>query len=176
MEPVKGGALACLPEEAEQVLKDYDSNPSIASWAIRYAASLDNVMMVLSGMSNEEQVQDNIGYMKEFVPLNQEEMKMLEKVAELIRAHITVPCTSCHYCTEGCPMKIAIPEVFHIYNEYMKFPKIRKQSAKNQYKKLVETHGKASECVECGQCESHCPQHIEITKWLKEIAEVTEAF
>lgn len=173
MEPIKGGSLAQVPDEADKLFKEVDSKASVASWAVRYAASFDNVFMVLSGMSNMEQLLDNIGYMKEFKPLNDNEYKVIEKVTDIIRNTIAIPCTKCNYCTEGCPMNIAIPDVFATYNELMKFPGT-KVAQTERYGRNTEKHGKASECVGCKQCEEHCPQHIEITKWLDKIAETFE--
>jgi len=112
MEPVKGGTLARIPEEAEKLLKSREPNLSAASWAIRFAASLDNVMVVLSGMSSMEQMRDNLSYMDSFRPLDEEEKALTERVAGIINSQIAVPCTGCAYCTEECPMKIAIPKYF----------------------------------------------------------------
>lgn len=173
MEPVKGGSLAQVPDEAEKLLKNADEKASIASWAVRYAASLDNVIMVLSGMSDMNQLVDNVGYMKEFKPLNEAEYELIDKVTDIIKTTIAIPCTKCNYCIAGCPMNIAIPELFAVYNELKKFPGT-KQALKERYDRKVENHGKASECVGCKQCEEHCPQHIEITKWLEEIGKTFE--
>ncbi len=174
MEPIKGGSLAVLPEEAESLLKNHNNEASIASWAVRYVASLDNVIMVLSGMSTEEQVKDNISYMKDFKPLDDAEQALIAKAADIIKNATPIPCTGCRYCTDGCPMQINIPEIFKIYNNTKKFPGIPAKAAPGQYKKLVEKSGKASDCIECGQCMAHCPQNIEITDWLKNISEVFE--
>ena len=175
MEPVKGGALANVPKEAEKLFKDYAPDASPASWAVRYAASLPNVMMVLSGMSNLAQVKDNTNYMKEFVSLRKEEVEIVEKAREIIKKGIAIPCTACHYCTEGCPMNICIPEYFNVYNNLKQFgKKIQNINTAVYYKVLGETHGKASDCIECGQCESHCPQHIQIIENLKLVAETFE--
>ncbi len=164
MEPVKGGTLANVPPEVEKMFKDYDPNLSIPSWAIRFAASLDNVMVVLSGMSNLEQMQDNLSYMEDFKPLTEEELAMTRKAADMINSQIAIPCTACHYCTEGCPMHIAIPEYFSLYNEDMRDDLEHKGWTINftNYDTLTKTFGKASECIGCGQCEAVCPQHLPI--------------
>jgi hypothetical protein len=169
MEPVKGGSLAQLPEEAEKLLKSVQPNMSVASWAIRYAASLDGVLTVLSGMSNLEQTADNIGTMRDFAPLNDEEMATVAKVVEIIHGSIAIPCTSCNYCTEGCPEFIPIPEYFALYNNQRQFP-MNSSARKGDYAKLTEGHGRASDCIACLQCESHCPQHIDISERMKEVA------
>ena len=172
MEPVKGGTLAHVPEAIERLFKDYNPDASHASWAIRYCASLPNVYMVLSGMSNMEQMDDNTGYMGDFQPLNDEEQAIITRATEVIRDAIAIPCTACHYCTEGCPQQIAIPEYFNLYNIQQQFPEL-KNNSKLYYDLVSKSHGKASECIECGQCEAQCPQHIDIIDNLKL---VTEAF
>lgn len=166
MEPVKGGSLATVPDKVEKMFKEHNPKASVASWAIRYAASLDLVFTVLSGMSNEEQLLDNISYMKEFEPLSKKEQEIVTKAADMIKESIAVPCTFCHYCTDGCPKKIAIPEVFAIYNEFKRHPKSKKEELAAEYEELTKDHGRTSDCITCKKCEKHCPQHIEITKEL----------
>ena len=173
MEPVKGGSLARVPEAIERLFKDYNPEASPASWAIRYCASLPNVMMVLSGMSNMEQLEDNTGYMQDFQPLNDEEQAILARATEVIRDSIAIHCTACHYCTEGCPQEIAIPEYFNLYNMMQQFPQ-QKSNCKLYYDLLAKKHSKASECLECGQCEAQCPQHIDIIDNLKLVAQAFE--
>ena len=171
MEPVKGGVLASIPESAERLLKDAKPDMSAASWAIRFAASCENVMVVLSGMSNMEQLLDNTGYMYEFVPLTDEDRAILQSALDAINATIAVPCTACRYCTEGCPKDIPIPEFFALYNiDKRVVDRGAKPTQYIGYKNTAEGHGKASDCIECRQCESACPQHIEVTRFLKEIA------
>lgn len=170
MEPVKGGSLANVPTQAEKLFKDYNPQSSTASWAVRYAASLDNVFMVLSGMSNQEQMDDNLSYMAEFEPLNAEEHSIIEKATSIISGGIAIPCTACHYCTEGCPQQIAIPEYFALYNTMHQFGQAQWINCTAYYAALIQTHGAASSCIECGQCEEHCPQHIHIIDELKKVA------
>lgn len=172
MEPVKGGTLAKLPEEAEQKFRALDAEMSAPSWAVRFAASQPGVMIVLSGMSNIEQMENNLSYMKDFKPLTETEQKTCFEVADIINSQIAVPCTSCHYCTEGCPMKIAIPEYFSIYNEDMREDLEEKGWTVNftNFEHISARAGKPSECIECGQCESVCPQHLKIIDFLKDVA------
>ena len=172
MEPVKGGTLARVPEEAEKLFKVHEQGMSVPSWAIRFAASLDNVMVVLSGMSNLEQMEDNLSYMEGFKPLTEEEKTLCHKAADIINARIAVPCTGCSYCTEGCPMKIAIPQYFSLYNEDMRENLEEKGWTVNftNYEILSSKFGKAKECVACGQCEGVCPQHLPIIEKLKEVS------
>ena len=172
MEPVKGGTLAKMPEAAAKVFKDYDSKSSVPSWAIRFAASLPGVMMVLSGMSNIEQMQDNISFMEDFKPLTEEEKAMCFSVADIINGQVAIPCTGCSYCTPGCPMNIAIPKYFSLYNEDMRERLDEKGWTINftNYDVLTQKFGKASDCVECGQCAEACPQHLPIMDYLKDVA------
>ena len=172
MEPVKGGTLAKIPEEAEALFHQLDENMSIPSWAIRFVASLPNVMLVLSGMSSIEQMEDNLSYMEHFVPLNEEEQKTCFKVADVINGQIAIPCTGCSYCTEGCPKNIAIPQYFSIYNEDMREHLEEKGWTINftNYATLASKFGKAGDCIGCAQCERVCPQHLTIIDNLKAVA------
>ena len=173
MEPVKGGTLADVPAEVRERFAAYHPDLSVPSWAIRFVASLDNVAMVLSGMSNMEQLMDNISYMKEFVPMNAEETELVHKAAEMIKDSIAIPCTGCSYCTEGCPMQIAIPDLFRVYNK-SKRGEITDVEANEEYRQLTESGGKARECLACGQCQVACPQHLEIINYLKDVAKCME--
>ena len=177
MEPVKGGKLAKLPKEAEEKLQALEPGMSPASFAIRFVAGLPNVFMVLSGMSNLEQTEDNTSYMKDFVPLTEEEVEALRECAEIIKRSKAVPCTGCRYCTEGCPMRIPIPEYFILYNNVLENPGedwILHGNQRN-YLRLADTGaGRASECLGCGLCEAACPQHIEIPGLMPKVAEVLE--
>ena len=171
MEPVKGGTLAKVPENLEKMFKDREPDMSVPSWGIRFAASLDNVMVVLSGMSNMEQLLDNTGYMKDFKPLTEEEQGLMRVAAEIINGNITVPCTGCSYCTVNCPMNIAIPRYFSLYN--LDLQEVKEKGWTPQggyYENLTVDHGKASDCIKCGQCEAMCPQHLPIRKLLEDVA------
>ena len=172
MEPVKGGTLARLPAEAEQLLKAAEPELSIPSWAIRFAASQENVMMVLSGMSTVAQMKDNLSYMEDFKPLTAEEIALTHRAADIINARIAVPCTGCSYCTDGCPMRIPIPKYFSLYNEDMREDMEKKGWTINfnYYENLAEHFGKASDCVACGQCEGVCPQHLPIIELMKKVS------
>lgn len=176
MEPVKGGLLVNVPKEAELLLKGAEPNMSIASWAIRFAASLPNVAMVLSGMTNMEQMEDNISYMQDFRPLTENEHRLVEKVAEIISSKENIACTGCRYCVDGCPKKIGIPDYFKLMNDIAKFGEQQIARSKGYYNHYTKTlgMGKASDCIKCKQCEQHCPQHLPITKYLEDTAAVLE--
>ena len=169
MEPVKGGALANPIPSVKEVLDQTGSNISYASWAIRYVASLDNIITVLSGMSNLAQMEDNLSYMKNFQPLSEAEQETVRKAQAALQQDKAIPCTACHYCTDGCPMQIPIPEIFAVANH-------RKGSQpfaiKQEYNIATVGKGRASDCIECGQCESACPQHLPIISLLKECREM----
>ena len=173
MEPVKGGTLAAIPAEAEALFRAADPAASPAVWAIRFAASLPNVMVVLSGMSTLQQMEENSAMMENFAPLTARERNLCERAAEIINAQIAVPCTGCEYCLEGCPMHIAIPQYFSMYNEDCREDLSQKGWTVNlsNYKQVAESFGKASACIACGQCESVCPQHLPIIEHLRAVAE-----
>jgi len=174
MEPVKGGKLAKLPEEAAALLKSAHPDWSPASWAIRFAASLEGVLVVLSGMSNREQMEDNSTYMKDFQPLTAEEVSLLEQVAKIVSAMPAIPCTACRYCVDGCPVSIPIPEYFALYNDDQLALREGKSANKEAYQKLAANGGLASACVGCKQCEHACPQHLPVTQWLERVKRTYE--
>ena len=161
MEPIKGGALADPAPNVKKIFDEANPNLSYASWAIRYVASMDGIITVLSGMSNFAQMEDNLSYMRDFKPLSAEEQKVIRDVqAELVKDH-SIQCTACHYCTDGCPQQIAIPEIFAVKN---------RDGGKEAYEIATKDKGKASDCIECGQCEAACPQHLPIISLLKDCA------
>ena len=170
MEPVKGGKLADPPEEVRKIFDAVNPGASYASWAIRFAASLDGILTVLSGMSNVEQMENNISFMKDFTPLNAEEQEAIRKAQEIFNKVNEVPCTGCRYCVEGCPQQIAIPEIFKVRNKQLSFGQL--EETKKEYEAI--DGAKASECIGCGQCESVCPQKIDIINQLGKCTEVFE--
>ncbi|HJB83073.1 MAG TPA: aldo/keto reductase [Candidatus Mediterraneibacter intestinavium] len=174
MEPVKGGTLADPPKEVAEIFKEADPEASPSSWAIRFAASLDGVVTVLSGMSNVEQMEDNISYMKEFHPLTEKEQKVVEKARETFNSFPKVPCTACAYCMKGCPKNIAIYGTFQAVNIYNMYNDLAGAKGKYEWNTSGHGWGKASECIKCGKCEEVCPQHIHIRDELEKAAEVLE--
>lgn len=166
MEPVKGGTLAKVPESVEKLFKGIHPELSVPSWAIRFAAGLDGVFMVLSGMSSMEQLLDNTGYMRDFKPLTPDERKTVEMAAALINNAVTIPCTGCSYCTEGCPMQIDIPRAFALYNA----DNNDTGSGESGYEQMLAASGDPGDCLGCGQCEGMCPQHLPIIEDLSEVA------
>ena len=176
MEPLKGGFLADVPPEAEKLMKEYNPDASIVSWALRFVASLDNVCMVLTGASSFEQLEQNIEDFENFTPLNDEEYEILEKVRDIINSNIAVDCTKCKYCLDACPEEINIPKIFDLYNNEKILdpaPWTPVGNAYLNYSKLLGV-GIASDCTECEMCVEECPQHIDIPKVMKDVAKTFE--
>lgn len=171
MEPVKGGGLVNLPEEAKKMIDDLNQDLSYASYAVRFAASFDGMYKVLSGMSNFEQLKDNTSYMKDFKPLDEREMKVVLKIGEMLRNLGGILCTACRYCVEGCPMGIPIPDLFSCYNTKVQF---KDWNAGYYYNVHTQNGGKASTCIKCGKCEKICPQHLPIRDLLVDVSKSFE--
>ena len=166
MEPIKGGTLANPPKAVRDLLTSARPDLSVASWAIRFVASLDGIITVLSGMSTEEQMADNLSYMADFKPLSEDEKKVIKQAQDILDGIDSIPCTSCHYCTDGCPMQIPIPEIFSARNKQLIWE--QKEAGQDDYDKAVSNKGMASACIQCGQCEGVCPQHIDIINRLQD--------
>jgi len=166
MEPVKGGTLAKLPEAAEQLLRTLRPDDSPARWAIRFAQTPEQVQIVLSGMSTPEQIAENMAHVE---PLSAQELAACAQAASLITADTAVACTACRYCVDGCPMGIAIPDYFALYNEYCR-SKAEGWKVRPVYKALTLDHGAASACIACGACEAGCPQQLPIIRYLQDVA------
>lgn len=171
MEPVKGGMLATPPETVEKVLKEAEPQASSASWAVRFAADLEGVITVLSGMSNIEQMKDNLSYMKSFTGLTKQQKETLKKAQKELAKIPLIPCTTCNYCAKVCPMNIGISGAFTAMNYLTLYSDL--DAAKHQEGWLVGGHGmkRADECIKCGKCEEACPQHIKIREHLAEVSE-----
>ncbi len=174
MEPVKGGSLAHMTPDVQQIYRAARPDASVASWAMRFCGSLDNVICVLSGMSTGDQLKDNIGTMKNFVKLTDDDRAAIARVLAALAAVPTIPCTACKYCIEECPQQIKIPEILKDYNQLLTYgdEKAVRQHYNNITSNPVEA--KASACIECGVCESRCPQHIEIIRRLKDCVAALE--
>ena len=170
MEPVKGGTLANPPEEVRQLFHALHPELSYASWAIRFVASLDGILTVLSGMSNVAQMEDNLSYMKCFRPLDEKEQEAIRRAQQILGNSGAIPCTACHYCVEGCPQQIPIPDIFAAMNRQLGNGQMA--SAKEAYLRAAPEGHRASDCVGCRQCEGVCPQHLPITEHLKRAAEM----
>ena len=172
MEPIKGGTLANIKPEYEAKFKAVRPDDSAASWALRFVGSLPGVMMILSGMSTEEQMTDNIKTFTDFEPLTDNEKAVVDEVRTAMLDTPLIECTSCRYCTDGCPMMISIPDVFRTINTMRLYDD--EFRPKMFYRGLTERGGKASDCVACGQCESVCPQHLPIISLMEEIAGILD--
>lgn len=171
MEPVKGGLLADPPESVAKILKDTDPDASLASWAVRFAASLDGVITVLSGMSSVEQMKDNLSYMADFKKLNEEEQKAVADARKAIEAIPIIPCTICNYCAKVCPMNIGISGTFSVMNLLTIYHNEQRAAQEEQFSVIKAGKKRANECIKCGACEQACPQHIAIREKLEEAVE-----
>ena len=169
MEPLKGGALTMLTPEARDIFKTANPEASIASWGLRFAASLDSMITVLSGMSTLEQMVENTKAMKVFKPLTDDERSVIDRVNQKLSELPLVPCTGCKYCVPGCPQEIKIPNIFHLYNAYTMYRELA--PLKRNYGVQTTTHP-ASSCIACGACETICPQHIDIINQLQNASKV----
>ena len=169
MEPVRGGRLADLTPEANELLKAAHPDWSIASWAFRFVKTLPQVQVILSGMSSLEQIEDNVSTFGEEQELSTNDMELLMRACDQFRSQIQIPCTACRYCCSGCPMEINIPDYLKIYNDY-------KVSGEWALAGLsgVQSKGKPADCISCGACSSHCPQSIKIPELMTELAELSK--
>ena len=173
MEPCKGGLLANPPKAVKELFRDCDPNASWASWAFRFIASREGILTVLSGMNAMDQMKDNLSVMQNFKPLSPEEEQIIVKAQEAISTGASIPCTGCRYCVEGCPQQIPIPGIFKVRNNELLY-EMPTQRAKGEYRFATSRGGKASDCVQCRQCEEACPQHLPITELLQQLAAVYE--
>jgi predicted aldo/keto reductase-like oxidoreductase len=172
MESVKGGTLANLRPDVAALFREANPALSLASWAIRYAASFDGIITVLSGMSNLGQMRDNVSFMRDFKPLDDTEKALVEKAAAELRKIPLIGCTGCRYCVTDCPQNINIPKAFELVNDYRIYKNLA--YSKYRYRNGMARSGKAVDCVECGSCVSHCPQKLEIPALLKEAVSLFE--
>lgn len=176
MEPYKGGFLADVPKEAKIIMKDYNPDKSVISWAMRFVANLEDIKVIFTGASNLEQLENNISEIKNADPLNDEELEILKEVSEIINSNITVDCTKCRYCIDACPKEIDIAKIFDLYNKDKLLGNEGWSQAGNaylNYSKLPDV-GIASDCVECEMCVEECPQQIDIPEVLKDVAKTFE--
>ncbi len=172
MEPVKGGKLAKPPKAVQELMRSVSPGASFASWAIRFAASLDGVLTVLSGMSDTAQMRDNLSFMRDFRPLDETERAVIRQAQEILAKSAAVGCTACGYCLEGCPKRIPIPQIFEALNLHLVSGQT--QPGREAYAAAVADAGAASDCIRCKKCEAVCPQKLAITEFLPQAAELFE--
>ena len=175
MEPYKGGFLADVPDEAEKLMKEHNPDRSIVSWAMRFVANLD-ACVVLTGASTLEQLENNIEEYKNADPLNDEELRILEDVSQIINSNITVNCTKCRYCVDSCSEDIDIAKLFDLYNKHNLLDTDEWTPHGNAYLNYskLDSVGIASDCIECEACIEECPQQINIPEVLKDVAKTFE--
>ena len=171
MEPIKGGILADPIDSVKAIFDRENNGLSYSSWAVRFVAGQEGVMITLSGMSSLAQMEDNLSYMKNFKPLDAHEMNVIREVQEALNKDQSIPCTACRYCTKGCPMNIPIPDIFSVENRKKGSPRFR---TVREYNIVTQGKGKASDCIQCGQCEEACPQHLPIIELLEKCRELEE--
>ena len=169
MEPVKGGILADPPAAVKEIFDAENNGLSYPSWALRFVGSQENILAILSGMSSLDQMKDNLSFMKDFKPLDEHEQEVIRKAQEALNEEKDIACTGCRYCTKGCPMDIPIPDIFTVENRKKGSPEFR---TKREYMIVTQDHGKASDCIQCGQCEAACPQHLPIISLLEKCREL----
>lgn len=176
MEPVKGGTLARLPDNVCELFLSKEPDMSPASWAMRFVLGLQGVETVLSGMSSIEQMEDNLSYCVDPRPLDADEMDTIAEAVRMLNSRNAIPCTGCRYCMKDCPQDVQIAEYFHLYNQEMECSTRDWgwSPTKMYYGNRSNGHGKASDCVECGNCERNCPQHLDVIDLLKKVAETFE--
>ncbi len=176
MEPYKGGFLADVPEEAEKIMKEYNPDKSVVSWAMRFVANLDDVSVVLTGASNLEQLESNISEIKNAPPLRDEELEIIKEVSEIINSNITVDCTTCRYCVDVCSEEIDIAKVFDLYNKHNMLEIDDWTPFGNAYLNYTKLPGVgiASDCIVCELCIEEGPQYINIPEVLKDVAKTVE--
>ena len=172
MEPVKGGSLADPPQAVKELFDAARPGASYASWALRFAASLDGVLAVLSGMSNTAQMEDNLATFTGFAPMDEADRAVIARAQQVLAHSAAIPCTGCGYCVEGCPQQIFIPKVFAAANRQL--AQNDPEKAKKAYAEATDGRGRASDCIGCGQCEGACPQHLPVIEWLRKCAEILE--
>ncbi len=172
MEPVKGGILAD-PIPAVKEIFDREGSYSYPGWALKFVAEKDGLLAVLSGMSNIAQMEDNLSVFRDFKPFTEHEEQVIKEAQAALDAYKSIPCTACHYCTEGCPMEIPIPEIFNVENRREGSPGFRTQ---REYKIVTMGKGKASDCIKCGQCENVCPQHLPVIELLEKCSSIETIF
>lgn len=172
MEPVRGGKLANLTPEAESILKEADPEASIASWAFRFVMSRPQVQVVLSGMSNLEQMEDNLHIFSETACLTEEEEALVKKAADEFRSKVGVGCTACRYCTPNCPIGLDIPKILSLYNDV----KLVNEEWRATFADAMPEGKRPEDCIGCGACTGHCPQSLDVPAVMKEMAEIRKKF